>query len=263
MPIDPPLLAVALGNSRLRLGTFIEGKLTQTDSQPLNAPESIADQLGDDFETAFHPIRERDGASILFTSTNPAATPAVEAILRDRLKFPYQRVETDVNIPVGRQLDREAIVGEDRLLNAAAAYDTLKQACMVIDAGTAITLDFVDGAGTFHGGAIAPGAQLMLDALDHRFPQLPAIEFAKPEEPIGHNTTQAMLSGTFHGTRGMARELLEQFAEATGQFPTVVATGGDADLLFREWDLIDRLVPDLTLLGLQLTARKAAEAEHE
>ncbi|MEM9250850.1 MAG: type III pantothenate kinase, partial [Planctomycetota bacterium] len=228
MPADSPLLAVALGNSRLRLGTFIDGKLTQTDSQPLDEPETIGDQLGGDIESAFHPIRERDGASILMTSTNPRATPALEAVLRDRLGFPFKRVEADVPIPVGRQLDREAIVGEDRLLNAAAAFDTLKQACMVIDAGTAITLDFVDGAGTFHGGAIAPGAQLMLDALDGRFPQLPPTELAKPDEPIGHNTTQAMLSGAFYGVRGMARELLEQFAEATGQFPIVVATGGDA-----------------------------------
>jgi type III pantothenate kinase len=259
MPAPSPLLAVALGNSRLRLGTFIDGKLTQTDSQPLHAPDTISDELGDDFEQAFHPIRERDGAAILLTSTNPAATPAVESILANRLNHPFRRVETDVPIPIGRQLDREAIVGEDRLLNAAAAFDTLQQACMVIDAGTAITLDFIDGAGTFHGGAIAPGAQLMLNALDQRFPQLPPIEFDKPDEPIGHNTTQAMLSGVFHGLRGMARELLEQFAEATGQFPLVVATGGNADTLFRDWDLVDRIVPDLTLLGLQLTARKAAE----
>ncbi|MEO0588818.1 MAG: type III pantothenate kinase [Planctomycetota bacterium] len=263
MPASTNLLAVALGNSRLRLGTFVDGKLAETNAQPLGNPPDLTAHFAEAITQAYQPIKGRDGATILLTSTNPAATPQAEQLITQTLGQPFHRVEVDVNIPLGRQLDREALVGEDRLLNAAAAYDVLQQACMVIDAGTAITLDFVDGAGTFHGGAIAPGAQLMLDALDRRFPQLPPTDFARPDEPIGHNTPQAMLSGTFHGLRGMARELLEQFADATGQFPLVVATGGDADLLFREWDLIDRVVPDLTLMGLQLTARKAAEQAEE
>src|SRR5699024_575466 len=101
------------------------------------------------------------------------------------LNIPVQRIEHDINIPIGRQLDPEAIVGEDRLLNAAASYDVLKQACVVIDAGTAITVDFVDGQGTFHGGAIAPGAQSMLNTLADKTSQLPEVELKAPREYIG------------------------------------------------------------------------------
>src|SRR5699024_6071301 len=132
------------------------------------------------------------------------------------LNIPVQRIEHDINIPIGRQLDPEAIVGEDRLLNAAASYDVLKQACVVIDAGTAITVDFVDGQGTFHGGAIAPGAQSMLNTLADKTSQLPEVELKAPREYIGHNTTEAMRGGVFYCLRGMVRELVEHYAHQAG-----------------------------------------------
>jgi type III pantothenate kinase len=158
-------------------------------------------------------------------------------------------------------LDPEAIVGEDRLLSAAAAYDVLKQACVVVDAGTAVTIDFVDGAGTFHGGAILPGAQVMLDSLHERTAQLPEIVFTKPKEPIGHNTEQAMLTAVFYGVRGAVRELVEQYAQVLGSFPIVVATGGDAEMLFGDYELVERIVPDLGLMGIALTYDRAIQGE--
>ncbi|MEM6750367.1 MAG: type III pantothenate kinase, partial [Planctomycetota bacterium] len=167
------------------------------------------------------------------------------------------RIERDLPVPVGRQLDPEALPGEDRLLNAAAAYDALKVACAVVDLGTAVTVDFVDGAGTFHGGVIAPGAGLQLAALAERLPHLPTIEFSKPDEAVGHNTVQAMLSGVYHGVRGLISTMVENFAETSGQFPMVVATGGDAEAVLGDWELVDRFAPDLALLGLELTHRTA------
>jgi type III pantothenate kinase len=253
------LLAVSIGNTRTRVGAFVAGKLVET---------AVFDngrdgEIGDAMEHAFAPLRERKDAVVLLSSTNPAGTRKIEQQIEKHLHFPIRRVEKDVTIPIGRQLDPEAIVGEDRLLNAAAAYDVLKQGCVVIDAGTAITVDFVDGAGTFHGGAIAPGAQLMLDALSGRIRHLPDVELQKPQEPIGHNTVQAMITGVYYGIRGMVRELVEQYATVAGSFPTVVATGGDANMLFRECELVDRIVPDLTLMGLHVTLRTAMDQSRD
>jgi type III pantothenate kinase len=101
----------------------------------------------------------------------------------------------------------------------------------------------------------------MLDALNQRAAQLPEIEFAKPDECMGHNTVEAMRAGVFYGLRGMVRELVELFAEQVGHFPTVIATGGDGALLFKDYELVDRVVPDLTLMGLNVTYRKAREAQ--
>ena len=148
-------------------------------------------------------------------------------------------------------------VNPEWLLNAAAAFDVLKQSCVVVDAGTAVTVDFVDGSGTFHGGAIAAGAQLSLDALHRRTAQLPEVVLARPLEAIGHSTVEAMRGGAFHGVRGMVRELVEHYAEQAGSYPTVIATGGDAELLFADFDLVERIVPELTLMGLAVTLRVA------
>lgn len=253
------LLGISVGNTRTRIGAFVEGKLVE--SATLENRKDA--DLGDALEHAFVPLREREDAVVLMASVNPATADVIERQVQQHLGRETRRVERDLPIPIGRQLDREALVGEDRLLNAAAAFDVLQQACVVVDAGTAITVDFVDGAGTFHGGAIAPGAQLMLDSLHMRTAQLPEVEFGRPLEPIGHNTMEAMKAGVYHGLRGMVRELVEQYAEHIGQFPMVVATGGDGNLIFRDHDLVDRVVPDLTLTGLAVTVRRAMEEAQE
>ena len=253
------LLAVSVGNTSTRLGAFVDGELTETATLENGRQRELTDVV----DRAFGPLREKEDTVVLMSSVNPKASDPFAEQLGSHLERPIRRVEQDVPIPIGRQLDREALVGEDRLLNAAAAYDVLKQACIVVDAGTAITVDFIDGAGTFHGGAIAPGGQLMLDALRQRTGMLPETEFAAPIEPIGHNTVEAMRTGVFHALRGMVQQLIEQYAEQAGAFPLVIATGGDGNVLFRDWELVDRVVPELTLQGLAVTLRRAIEPEDE
>jgi len=220
---------------------------------PCDRPTDLDQALAE----ARTPLRDAESTCAVVGSVNAPVAAHVVELLGDKLKLSVYEVEKDIPVPIGRQLDREAIIGEDRLLNAAAAFDVLKQACVVVDAGTAITVDYVDGAGTFHGGAIAPGGQMMLDALHASTAQLPQITLEKPAEAIGHNTVEAMRSAAYHGIRGTVRELVEHYAEYAGAYPTVIATGGDAELLFDNFDLIDRIVPELTLMGLAATLRVA------
>jgi len=251
------LLAVSVGNTCTRLGAFVDGELTETATFDNTRQRELTEVV----DRAFGPLREKEDTVVLVSSVNLQASDELVQHLTHHLNRPIRRVEQDVPIPIGRQLDREALVGEDRLLNAAAAYDVLDQACIVVDAGTAITVDFIDGAGTFHGGAIAPGGQLMLDSLKQRTGLLPETEFAAPIEPIGHNTVEAMRTGVFHSLRGMVQQLTERFAEQAGTFPLVVATGGDANILYRDWEMVDRVVPELTLRGLAVTLRRSLEPE--
>ncbi len=242
------LLAIDVGNTLVHLGVFRDGELTER-------AQCAADGLDDAVGAAAAQLLDVDGACAVLASVNDELAAQVVG----RLELPVNRVEADLPVPIGRQLDPEAIVGVDRLLNAAAAYDLLKQSCVVVDAGTAVTVDFIDGAGTFHGGAIAPGAQLMLDALHEHTAQLPQVDFAAPGEPMGHNTVQAMCTAAFHGIRGLVRELVEMYAEQVGAYPAVIATGGDAQMLFDGYELIERIVPELTLMGLALALRTAME----
>ncbi len=258
--MNAPLLAVSLGNTRTRVAAVVDGAFAA--AAAVSNDDSAA--LSAAFAAALAALEAHPEAPVVVASVCPDRVQAVVAQLRglapDREVL---RIEEDVPVPVGRQLDPESIVGEDRLLNAAAAYALFGQACAVVDAGTAMTVDFVDGIGTFHGGAILPGARTQLAALAARTAQLPEVELKKPLEPIGHNTQEAIRSGVFYGLRGAARELVEQYATQISQFPLVVATGGDAELLFEGHDLIERLVPDLTLRGVALAWQKAAQAEEE
>ncbi len=251
------LLAISVGNTRTRIGAFVEGQLVDKRSFRNDDPSLLALEA----EQAFGGLRNKPDAGVLVGSVRPAVCDPLMATLHEKLGIRPLRVEKDVRIPIGRQLDREALVGDDRLLNAAAAFDVLKQACVVVDAGTAVTVDLIDGQGTFHGGAIAPGAQLMLDSLAQRAAQLPEVEFEAPSHPIGHNTVEAMLCGVFYGLRGLVRELAEVYAEHAGFYPMVVATGGNSPMLFQDYDLVERVVPDLTLLGIAATWRVALEKQ--
>lgn len=251
------LLAVSVGNTRTRVGAFVKGELCEVSTFRNDRLDRIASAI----EQADKPLSEVEDAHVLVSSVNPGAIDGIMALLKKNTSRQILRVEEDLPIPIGRQLDPEALVGEDRLLNAAAAFDKLGQACVVVDAGTAMTIDYIDGNGTFHGGAIVPGAQLMLDALTNRTALLPDVDFKKPDELIGHNTTQAMLTGAFYGLRGIVRSVTEAIAVETGAFPMVVATGGDAQVIFRDDEFVNRVIPDLGLQGIAVTLKKQLEQD--
>ena len=257
MPIN--LLAICVGNTRTRVGTFVDDQLVDSHALVNTNIQLLDAQIRESFRS----IAGRRSPAVMLASTCRPVGERVSDVLR-QLGSKVVVVEKDMNIPIGRQLDPEAIVGDDRLLNAAAAYDTLHQSCVVVDAGTAITVDYVDATGIFHGGAIGPGSHMMLKALSQQTWQLPEIDrLEHPAEPIGHNTIEAMRCGVFHALRGMVRELTEQYANIAGSYPAVVATGGDAELLFKDYELVEHIVDNLTLLGMKLTLEGAKESRND
>lgn len=249
------LVAVSVGNTRTTFGCFLDGKPGATRRLANEDMDIIAREVGGAVTSMEEPGQATP--RIVLASVNDRMAGPLSARLEGQSGQKILRVERDLRIPIGRCVDDDAQVGQDRLLNAAAAYDRLKQACVVVDAGTAVTVDFVDGEGTFHGGAIAPGAKLQLRALHEGTALLPAVEFAAPpaDDPFGRNTRDAMLNGVFYGIRGMVRHLVERYAEKYEAYPTVIATGGDAHTLFDGDELIDRVIDDLTLMGIEVTCR--------
>ncbi len=252
----PKLLAICVGNSRTSVGRFLDQSLQTSD----HLENTTVDALANAIDRHWQAMEDSD-AMVVMASVNEKIGGPLELRLAELLGTDIHRMRRDLAIPIGTCVDDDAKVGEDRLLAAAAAFDGLKQAVVVIDAGTAITVDFVDGEGTFHGGAIAPGGALQLKSLHEHTSLLPRVAFAQPEasETFGRNTASAMLLGVYEGIRGMAQRLVERYAENYGAFPMVVATGGDADTLFKGNDLVDRVVPDLVLLGIALAAKAGSE----
>lgn len=257
MSNGPNIVALDVGNTRVHAGLFIDGALESTASGSATDLPGLMPTLAQWWKR----LQEAAPAAIVTASVNEPAVDRLISLVRDQLGAEVYRVGEDIPPPIGIQLEPETLTGIDRLLNGAAAYDTLQQACIVVDAGTAVTVDFIDGHGTFHGGAIAPGARMQLLALHHGTTALPELDFKAPlPEAFGRSTSQAMLQGVFHGIRGLVWKLVEQYAEHYGAFPVVVATGGDAEVLFANDELVDRIVPDLTLLGIAAAARLALAA---
>jgi type III pantothenate kinase len=210
-------------------------------------------------------MRELGEAPVLMASVNDRVADAIEEGtkgLRDG-GTKVARFGRDLEIPIQNALRDGSTVGQDRLLNALGAYAKAQQACVVVDAGTAITVDFVDGEGVFQGGAIAPGLNLMLTVLHEHTAALPRVVFEPvgADEPFGRETRGAMRLGVQAAARGMVRHLVERYATAYGAYPQVVATGGDARVLFEGDDLVEQVVPDLTLLGIEAAVRRMAEED--
>ncbi|MHC4080910.1 MAG: type III pantothenate kinase [Planctomycetota bacterium] len=248
------LIALNVGNTRTQVGRFVDGDLTESRRIDNDKRAEIVQLVLNWWQE----MAAASQASVLLASVNDAVSRPLAATLEDQLSIEVYRVGEDIPIPIGRQLDPETITGTDRLLNAAAAYDRIRQACIVVDAGTALTVDFVDGEGTFHGGAIAPGAAMQLKAMHEQTASLPELRFTAPDhDAFGRSTGQAMLHGVFHGIRGAVQRFVERYSERYGAFPPIIATGGDADVLFEHEELIDHIVPDLTILGIAAAARQA------
>jgi type III pantothenate kinase len=245
------LIAISVGNTRTSVARFTGSRLDESEAHRNDDLPAIV-------ACAARHWPGPGEADLVMASVNDPVANRIASALEDQLGAEIYRIGTDIPLGVEQVLEPETMTGADRLLNALAAFDTLQQACVVVDAGTAITVDFVDGAGVFHGGAIAPGARMQLAALHEKTAALPEVDFAAPSDDVfGRSTAQAMLNGVYHGIRGMVTRLVERYAERYGAYPMVIVTGGDAPLLFESEELVDRVVPDLTLRGIAIAARLA------
>lgn len=244
------LLAIAVGNTRARWATFAGRELTPGGAEPHDGAEAAM----------LAAAEQADPESIAIASVNHPAADRLERALAG-LGVPIARIGRDAMPPLRHTLDDASTLGIDRALNAVAAFALTESAVAVIDAGTAITVDFVDGQGAFHGGAIAPGVNMMLRALHGHTAALPRVEFDPAARgPFGKSTRHAMQVGVRGAARGLVRELVEHFAEFYEAYPRVIATGGDAPALFEGDEFVERIIPDLQLIGIQRTIEHAVQA---
>ena len=253
------LLALDIGNTNVTVGLFRAGALLATRRAATNARATT-----DEVELLLDGLLRLDGIAIAdldaiaLASVVPALTGAVEAIAerRDRPLL----VASAGTVPLAVRVDRPDDVGADRLVNALAAARLHGTPAVVVDFGTATTLDCVASDGAYVGGAIAPGLELGLEALAARTAKLPRIELRAPDRAIGRDTVSAMQSGTIFGYQALAAGLLArvrvELADANDVAPAdvrAILTGGlSAAPWARALEGIDAIDPDLTLKGLAI-----------
>jgi type III pantothenate kinase len=264
------LLVIDIGNSNLGVGLARDGSLIATRraaSDPRATPDQVEILLAALLRLEGVELSRDIVGGIACASTVPVLGAAVESIA-ERLGIRCITASA-VTVPLAVRVDRPGEVGPDRLVNAYAAAHLYGAPAVVIDCGTATTLDAVDGDGAFVGGAIAPGLEVGLDALAARTARLPRIELRMPDRAIGRDTVTAIQSGAVLGHRAMIEGLLgrmrRDLAAGVG-FPPhevrAVMTGGLSALPWaRTVEGIDVVEPLLTLRGLVAVHRALAGAE--
>lgn len=153
-------------------------------------------------------------------------------------------------LPAAPRVDPGTIVGPDRLVNAAGAFDRHGGDLIVVDFGTATTFDVVAADGAYIGGMIAPGVNLSLEALHMAAAALPHIDITTPQHVIGTNTVDCMQAGVFFGYVGLVRECCARIKAERARAMTVIGTGGLAPLFAETEALFDVIESDLTMHGL-------------
>lgn len=143
-------------------------------------------------------------------------------------------------------------VGADRIVNVAAAYHQHRQACLVIDFGTATTYDYISELGVFEYTVISPGIEISAQALWSMTAKLPEIEIKKPERVLSKNTVTGMQSGLVYGYIGQVEYIVQKVKEELKSSPLVIATGGLGRILVNETSCIDLYDPDLAFKGMKI-----------
>ena len=246
------LLAIDVGNTNIVLGLF--------EAETLRAAWNVATDVhktADEYAVMLLTLLPRDGLApsdishAVISCVVPPLEPVFEELTKQYIGTSPLVIRAGVKTGVKIGIDNPREVGADRVVNAAAAHRLYGGPLIVIDFGTATTLDAVSADGEYLGGAIAPGIGMAAEALFQRTSKLPRIDLVPPETAIGRNTVTAMQSGVMFGYVGLIESLVDRIRHELGGTVKVIATGGLANVIAKETRVIDEVNPNLTLIGLR------------
>jgi len=161
-------------------------------------------------------------------------------------------IKTGLKIRIGNPSE----LGTDIVCNCVAAYEKVKDSCIVVDFGTALTFTAVAAGGEIRGVAIAPGLQSAASALSLNTAQLPQVWLEAPEKAIGTNTTASIQSGVIFGYTGLVESLIDRMSRELGGVKAVIGTGGLSGVIAPLTDRFTYREPWLILDGLRLIGEK-------
>ncbi|MFN7966048.1 MAG: type III pantothenate kinase [Acidobacteriota bacterium] len=244
------LLAVDIGNSNMVVGLF-QGEQLVHSWRLASRRENTADEIEALLGLLLGSQRAEVSHSVLASVVPALTAPTSEAIARLTGSPPLE-VAPGIKTGLKIRTDNPAEVGADRIVNAVAALSLFGGPAIVVDLGTATTLDVVTAAGEYLGGLICPGPQLGADALSTRAARLPRVELSVPGGVVGHNTVDAMRAGVMFGHAAMVDGLVSKIQEELGIKAKIILTGGLASTVAPLLDHYDVIAPQLTLDGLRL-----------
>ncbi len=190
--------------------------------------------------------------AVVYASVVPSLDEMFAEGLRNYVGAPCLRVTQEIDTGIEVKMKNATGLGADRLLNAVAGVSKYGAPLVVVDLGTAITLDVISAEGAYIGGTIAPGMELGMESLFSRTAKLPQIALEPPGHYIGGDTVEAIQSGLVYGTVGLIDALLRGIFKEMGAPCRVVATGGHAPILAELSDIVKEVDQWLTIEGLRI-----------
>jgi len=257
------LFAVDVGNSHTVSGIYENGQLIGNWRL-----QSRQDRTADELAIRYHGLFQMVGidpdriTGFIVASVVPTLESSwlhfARSYLR-RLRQPPLAVSHTLKFGMKIATENPAEVGADRIVNAVAAWERFQTPLIVIDFGTAITFDCVNGDPAYVGGTIHPGIGISLDALATRTAKLPRLDIdVTPDHPIGTTTVKAIHSGMLYGFGGLVDRMVAVLSKQLTpdrERARTIATGGMAELIKPYSQTIDEIDTELTLTGLQLIYR--------
>lgn len=250
--MDSMLLAIDVGNTNITLGLYAGDELG-----PRWRLATAHERMPDEYGLQFYGMLDHAGVKpeqlqgICMASVVPPLTGKIEAACEKYLGRKPLIVDAGVRTGVRIRYEDPRAVGADRIVDAAAVQKLYGGPACVVDFGTATTFDAITKEGDYLGGAIAPGIEIAAEALFLRAAKLPRVDLQRPPNAVGRNTTHAMQSGLLFGYTGLVEGMITRFRQELGSEMKVIATGGLAEIMARETDMIEIIAPWLTLDGLK------------
>jgi len=247
------LLTVDIGNTNITLGLYsgnILGTHWRLSTDHARMPDEYGLQFQALLDNADHTVKDLKG--ICLASVVPQLTGRVIQACREYLEQDPFVVDVGIKTGVKVRYDDPKAVGADRIADAVAVMYLYGGPACVIDFGTATTFNALTKDGEYLGGAITAGINLATEALFTHAAKLPRIDLQRPPSIIGRNTVHAMQSGLLFGYVSMVEGMVERFRKELGPQMKVIATGGLAEIVAQETDVIQIIAPWLTLEGLRI-----------
>jgi type III pantothenate kinase len=247
------LLCIDVGNTNITFGLYRGDELG-----PHWRIRTIHEKMPDEYGILMDQLFRHRGycaeqiTGVAIASVVPPLTPVFTDVSRDYLGQAPLVVDAGVRTGVRIRYDNAREVGADRVVDAVAVRALYGVPACVVDFGTATTFDALSADGDYLGGAIAPGIGIASEALFERTAKLPRVELTRPPAAIGSNTVHSIQSGLLFGYVGLVEGMVARFRAELGGDTRVIATGGLAEVIARETNVIDIVDPWLTLHGLRL-----------
>lgn len=238
------LLTADIGNTNISLGFFRNNRLLHRKDIPTKQKSYL--------KTLKRLLSKNKIDDTVICSVVPSATNKLTGDLKKILRKKPYIIGKDIKVPIKNLYRKPQQVGQDRLVNAFAAVTLYGAPLIVVDFGTAITFDVISRKKEYLGGMILPGLRISLEALADKTALLPNIKLQKPEEFIGRDTKNSMLSGIVYGFAALTDDLTQRIKKEIGSNAKVIGTGGNINLIKKYCKIFDKINMNLTLQGVNL-----------